>query len=57
MKKNLKTTISREKLYERNYTRDFIEEINREDDDVDISSGYKTIISILTNKYLEINKL
>lgn len=57
MKKNLKTTISREKLYERNYTRDSIEEINREDDDVDISSGYKTIISILTNKYLEMNKL
>lgn len=30
MEKNLKTTISREKLYERNYTRDFIEEIERE---------------------------
>ena len=57
MLKNMKTTISREKLYERNYTRDSIEEINREDDDVDISSGYKTIISILTNKYLEMNKL
>lgn len=57
MKKIFKTTISREKLYERNYTRDSIEELEGEDDNVEISSGYKTIISILTNKYLEMNKL
>lgn len=53
MEKNLKTTISREKLYERNYTRDFIEEIERGSDSMDINSRYKTIINILTKKYLE----
>ena len=53
MEKNLKTTISREKLYERNYTRDFIEEIERGSASMDINSRYKTIINILTKKYLE----
>lgn len=53
MSKNLKTIISREKLYERNYTRDSIEEIDQENDTVDINSRYKTIINILTKKYLE----
>lgn len=53
MNKNLKTTISREKLYERNYTRDSIEEIDQENDTVDTNSRYKTIINILTQKYLE----
>ncbi|WP_294406145.1 hypothetical protein [uncultured Clostridium sp.] len=53
MKNNLKTTISREKLYERNYTRDSIEEIEQENDTVDINSRYKTIINILTKKHLE----
>lgn len=57
MSKNLKTTISRLKLYERNYTRDSIEELNKEDNDITTSSGYKTIINILTKKYLETNKL
>lgn len=55
--KNLKTTISREKLYERNYTRDSIEELNKEDTDIASSSRYKTIINILTKKYLETNNL
>lgn len=53
MNKNLKTTISREKLYERNYTRDSVEEIDQENDTVDTNSRYKTIINILTQKYLE----
>ena len=53
MDKSLKTSISRQKLYERNYTRDSIEELDREDDNVDTSSRYKTIINILTQKYLE----
>lgn len=57
MENNLKTTISREKLYERNYTRDSIEELDREENNVDINSGYKTIINILTRKYLEANNL
>lgn len=57
MEKNLKTTISREKLYERNYTRDSIEELNEEDNDIASSSRYKTIINILTKKYLEANNL
>lgn len=53
MKKNLRTTISREKLYERNYTRDSIEEVDQGNDTVDINWRYKTIINILTKKYLE----
>lgn len=53
MEKNLKTTISREKLCERTYTRDSIEEIDQDNDTVDINSRYKTIINILTQKYLE----
>ena len=53
MKKNLRTTISREKLYERNYTRDSIEEVDQGNDTVDINYRYKTIINILTKKYLE----
>ncbi|MZI82922.1 hypothetical protein GT646_18950 [Clostridium butyricum] len=53
MKKNLRTTISREKLYERNYTRDSIEEVDQGNDTVDINCRYKTIINILTKKYLE----
>lgn len=53
MEKNLKTTISREKLYERNYTRDSIEEVDQGNDTVDINYRYKTIINILTKKYLE----
>ena len=57
MEKNLKTTISREKLYERNYTRDSMVELDREDDNVDTSSCYKTIINILTKKYLEKDNL
>lgn len=57
MEKNLKTTISRDKLYERNYTRDSIEELDRENDNVDTSSCYKTIINILAKKYLETSNL
>lgn len=53
MKKNLRTTISREKLYKRNYTRDSIEEVDQGNDTVDINYRYKTIINILTKKYLE----
>lgn len=53
MDKSLKTSISRQKLYERNYTRDSMEELHREEDNLDVSSCYKTIINILTKKYLE----
>ena len=53
MEKQLKTTISRDKLYERNYTRDSLKELYIEHDNFDVSSYYKTIINILTKKYLE----
>lgn len=53
MEKQLKTTISRDKLYERNYTRDSLKELYVEHDNFDVSSYYKTIINILTKKYLE----
>lgn len=53
MKEYVKTTISRKKLYERNYTRDSIENIKVDDKEVLNSSGYKALIDILTKKYSE----
>lgn len=54
MKEYIKTTISRTKLYERNYTRDSIEKIRLEENkDFNNSSIYKAIIDILTQKYLD----
>ncbi|WP_368254615.1 hypothetical protein [Clostridium paraputrificum] len=48
-----KTTISRKKLYEKNYTRDSIEIIEDTDDEVLHSINYKLLIDILTLKYSE----
>lgn len=48
-----KTTISRKKLYERNYARDSIEIIEDTDDEVLHSINYKSLIDILTLRYSE----
>lgn len=48
-----KTTISRKKLYEKNYTRDSIEIIEDTNDEVLHSINYKSLIDILTLRYSE----
>ena len=53
MKEYIKTTISRTKLYERNYTRDSIEKIKLENIIISNNNGYKILIDILTQKYLD----
>lgn len=54
MKEYIKTSISRDKLYERNYTRDSIEKIKLENNEVfNNSSVYKVLIDILIQKYLD----
>ena len=53
MREYVKTTISRKKLYERNYTRDSIEKIKVDDKEVLNSSSYGALIDILTQKYSE----
>ncbi|MDU8966657.1 MAG: hypothetical protein E7H39_12430 [Clostridium sp.] len=54
MKEYIKTTISRDKLYERNYTRDSIVKIKLNEEDVfNRNSSSKVLIDILTHKYLE----
>lgn len=55
MIKYIKTTISREKLYNKNYTRDSIENINVEEEVIEDLDRYKTLIDILTIKYREEN--
>lgn len=52
MAEYVKTTISRTKLYQRNYTRDSIEKIEDEDKEVTYSDKYKALIQILTEKHL-----
>ncbi|HAT4340774.1 TPA: hypothetical protein I9094_003091 [Clostridium perfringens] len=59
MEEYIKTTISRTKLYERDYNRDSIEKIILEkiilekSRDFNNSSIYKVLIDILTQKYLD----
>ena len=54
MNKNLKTTISREKLYDRNYTRDDITKVEySEETQISYEDTYKALTEILTMKYLE----
>ncbi|WP_289128707.1 hypothetical protein [uncultured Clostridium sp.] len=53
MNEYIKTTISRAKLYERNYTRDSIEKIKLENSSISNNNGYKILIDILTQKYLD----
>nr|WP_172596799.1 hypothetical protein [Clostridium butyricum] len=52
MSECIKTSISRTKLYQRNYTRDSIEKMEDEDKEVTYSDKYKALIQILTEKYL-----
>lgn len=52
MSEYVKTTISRTKLYQRNYTRDSIEEIKDEGKEVAYVDKYKALIEILTAKYI-----
>lgn len=52
MAEYVKTTISRAKLYQRNYTRDSSENIGDEDKEVTYSDKYKALIEILTSKYI-----
>ncbi|MBZ9691175.1 MULTISPECIES: hypothetical protein [unclassified Clostridium] len=49
----IKTSISRTKLYQRNYTRDSIENIEDEDKEVTYADKYKALIEILTSKYIK----
>lgn len=54
MEEYIKTTISRTKLYERNYNRDSIEKIILEENNAfNNISIYKALIDILTQKYLD----
>lgn len=53
MNEYIKTTISRTKLYERNYTRDSIEKIKLENSSISNNNCYKILIDILTQKYLD----
>ncbi|MGG7195886.1 hypothetical protein ACQPUI_04035 [Clostridium butyricum] len=52
MAEYVKTTISRAKLYQRNYTRDSIEKIEDEGKEVTYTDKYKALIEILTSKYI-----
>lgn len=55
MQKSIKTTISRKKIYERNYIRDNIEEIKY---DQEINSGvkYDSLAKVLAAMYFDISK-
>ena len=55
MKKCIKTTISRAKLYERNYTRDSIEKVEY-DKEVEVRVQYNSLIKVLTSMYLDSHK-
>lgn len=50
----IKTSISREKLYDRNYTRDDITKVEySEETQISYEDTYKALTEILTMKYLE----
>lgn len=54
MAEYIKTSISREKLYNRNYTRDTITQIeNDEEVQSTYEDTYKALTSLLTMKYCE----
>ena len=52
MKECIKTTISREKLYERNYTRDSVEKI-KYNQEVNSSIKYNSLVKVLASMYLD----
>lgn len=57
MKEYIKTTISREKLYNRNYTRDTIEKIKVDDKVKVVEDKFKALIDILTLRYIDNNSV
>lgn len=52
MSEYVKTSISRAKLYERNYTRDSIEKVEVDGKEAAYADKYKALIEILTSKYI-----
>lgn len=52
MRKYIKTTISRDKLYDRNYSRDSIEDVII-DEKVNSRIRYDSLVKVLTSKYLD----
>ena len=52
MKECIKTTISREKLYGRNYTRDNIEKI-KYNQEVNSKIKYNSLVKVLASMYLD----
>lgn len=52
MKECVKTTISREKLYERNYTRDSAEKI-KYNQEVNSRIKYNSLVKVLASMYLD----
>ena len=52
MKECIKTTISREKLYERNYTRDSAEKI-KYNQEVNSRIKYNSLVKVLASMYLD----
>lgn len=52
MKECIKTTISRDKLYERNYKRDSIEKI-KYDKEVNSRIKYNSLVKVLAYMYLD----
>ncbi|MDB2152485.1 hypothetical protein [Clostridium butyricum] len=53
MSEYIKTSISREKLYERNYTRDTVTKVIEENEETHKDTSYRALIEILTMKYCE----
>ena len=52
MKECIKTTISREKLYERNYARDSVEKI-KYNQEVNSRIKYNSLVKVLASMYLD----
>ena len=52
MSECIKTSISRNKLYQRNYTRDSIEKIEDEGNEDTYTDKYKALIEIVTSMYI-----
>ena len=55
MKECIKTTISREKLYERNYIRDSVEKI-KYDREANSRIKYNSLVKVLASMYLDYPK-
>lgn len=51
MQEYIKTTISRKKLYDKNYSRDSIERVEAEDEEVAYADKYNALIEIVTSMY------